>query len=812
MRKALFYVVIPAAIFMIPVQSFAQAGSKLSGTITDSSTKPLPFATVRLFKPANKQAVLQTTLSKEDGSFQMTVKDTGSYLLMLTHSGYVEKQQLISIKQGENIQLPAATLSKAPATLSEVVVRAQRPLVEQADDRVIFNVEDDPASKTETAIDLLRKAPFVTVDGEDNVKINGKSNFRVLLNGRETSMFARNIKEALRSFPGALISKIEVITSPSAKYDGEGIGGLINIVTKKKVVGYNGTLSSFSRTSDKLTDLSLNANAKLGKTGISILYDFGATAPVPQDNINTTIPTIPSAFSKRTLQGEQRNSSNWSFGNAEFSWEIDTLNALSIYANTDSRSGRTRSNQTITTDFITAPSVTGIYNLDNKTNNPGYSVGTDYIKKFKRNKEREFSLKLFGEFGRSNARISSLQDNPGTDRYLRNNSNAVNNQYTIQADHSMPVKKAGKLETGVKAILRRASSDFESLIKYDPAAEYKAVPSNTDNFKYAQDVLSVYGMYSFKIKKSSFRLGARAEYTNVDGNFTGSNTQVKNHYTTFLPNVQLTRKLSDPASLVISYNKRLSRPYIDDLNPFVFNNDSLNISYGNPDLGPQTIHSLSAQLRYSKGATFSSINLEGSYSGNKILSYSFFDALTGVTENTSLNIGKEFQGSLSVNFNTKFTSKWSMFVNGALRYSTVTNTSNKAQSNSGFGGNLNFSTRYKLTSKFSMSTYIGLWKDPVTIQTTYPFSTWYNLAFNYKVFNEKLNISLRTVNFFEKTRDYRTIVKDLNFYSTNVNRQIRRGAVLSLTYNFGKLTENISKKKGVTNDDLLTKPAPTTGN
>ena len=109
-------------------------------------------------------------------------------------------------------------------------------------------------------------------------------------------------------------------------------------------------------------------------------------------------------------------------------------------------------------------------------------------------------------------------------------------------------------------------------------------------------------MYTFKIKKSSFRFGTRVEYTNVDGNFITSNTQVKNNYATLLPNIQFTNRLSEVTTLVLSYNKRLSRPYIWDLNPFVFNNDSLNISYGNPDLGPQTIHSVSAQMRYGKGS------------------------------------------------------------------------------------------------------------------------------------------------------------------------------------------------------------------
>ncbi|MBC7874516.1 MAG: TonB-dependent receptor [Ferruginibacter sp.] len=812
MRRLLFFLVFPAALFVLPFSGYSQTKATLSGTVTDSIGKPLPFVTIRVFKQNNLQLVLQTSLSKENGAFQFNKPDSGTYTLTFTHSGFEEKKQNVLVKRGGDMIIEQVALFKTPATLAEVVVKTQRPLVEQADDRIIFNVEDDPATKSETAIDILRKTPFVTVDGEDNIKVNGKSNFKVLLNNRETSMFARNIKEALRGFPGAVISKIEVITSPSAKYDGEGIGGLINIITKKKVVGYNGTISSFSRTSDKLDNVSLNANAKFGSIGASIFYNIGGNRPVPQQNITTTIPAIPNVFSKRTLEGERRNSGGWNFGNAEMSWEVDTLNTLSVYTNIDSWTSRTVSAQTITTDFVGDPSVTSFYDLDNKSNNPGINVGSDYIKKFRKNKEREFSLRFYGEFGKSESHVNSTQDNPVTDRFLVNNSNAVNNQYTIQADHSIPIKKAGKFEGGVKAILRRASSDFESLVKYNPLASYKLNPSNTDNFKYSQDVISVYSMYTMKIKKSTFRMGARIENTSVDGNFITSNTIVKNNYLTLLPNVQFTNRLSEVTTMVVSYNKRLSRPYIWDLNPFVFNNDSLNISFGNPQLGPQTIHSVSTQLRYGKGSTFAGINIEGSYSGNKILEYASFDPQTGITKTTSLNIGKEFQSSVNLNLNTKITPKWSLFMNGSLRYITVTNNENKTQSNSGFGSNFNMSTSYRFSPKFAISSFLGLWKDPVTIQTTYPFTTWYNFAVNYKILKNKLNISVRTVNYLEKRRSFLTIVKDPNFYNTSVNTQIRRGAVLSLTWSFGKLTENVSKKKGVSNDDLLTKPQAPSGN
>jgi hypothetical protein len=146
-------------------------------------------------------------------------------------------------------------------------------------------------------------------------------------------------------------------------------------------------------------------------------------------------------------------------------------------------------------------------------------------------------------------------------------------------------------------------------------------------------------------------------------------------------------------------------------------------------------------------------------------------------------------------------------VNGSLRYSTVKNNSDVSQSNSGFGCNFNLNTNYRFTDKLSVSSYLGLWQEPRTIQTTYPFNTWHNVAFNYKLFKNKINISLRAVNYTEKTHDFNTITKDRNFYNTNMTRQIRRGGVLALTWNFGKLSENVSKKKGVNNDDILSKPA-----
>ncbi len=274
---------------------------KISGSIKDSLQKPLAYVTVGLYKTGLLDQALKSTYTNESGKYQFNNVDTGNYTLIYTHTGFGEQQQSVVLSD-RDIALNDINLSRSQNTLTGVTVVAKKPLIEQLDDKIIFNVENDPATKTETAIDILRKTPFVSVDGDDNVTVNGQSNFKVLLNGRETAMFAQNVKEALKGFPGALITRIEVITSPSAKYDGEGVGGVINIVTKKKVAGYNGSLNTYY-SSTKWFNINGNFSAKFGKLGVTVFYGAGGTPGQRGTSMTQTIPNVPSIFSQRTLIG-----------------------------------------------------------------------------------------------------------------------------------------------------------------------------------------------------------------------------------------------------------------------------------------------------------------------------------------------------------------------------------------------------------------------------------------------------------------------------------------------------------------------------
>jgi hypothetical protein len=204
-----------------------------------------------------------------------------------------------------------------------------------------------------------------------------------------------------------------------------------------------------------------------------------------------------------------------------------------------------------------------------------------------------------------------------------------------------------------------------------------------------------------------------------------------------------------------------------------------------------------------KGRTFAGITFTGSYSDNMIVQYSTFDAAKGITYTPSDNVGKDFSLSAQGNFNTKINNNWSVFLNGNVRYNRIENRLMKGQVNSGISGNANLNTSYAIGKFFTMSGYAGFFRAPVTIQTSYPLNIWYGIHAGYKLFNEKITASAGISNFFEKERDWQLRTIDPAFEYVSTTTSPFRALSFSITWNFGKLSESVSKKKGVSNDDLI---------
>jgi hypothetical protein len=768
----------------------------VSGMLVDSaSSKPVADATVNFMDPGKK--ISRTVVSNKSGSFQASLL-TGGYKVTITHGSFRKKNKHLAV-QGQPVDMGSIQLIPMVKSLSEVTVTAARPLVEQQGDRLIYNVEEDPAAKSESASDILRKTPYVNVDGDGAIQVNGQSNFKVLLDGRETALFSQNVKEALKAFPGASIARIEVITSPSSKYDAEGVGGIINIITKRKVTGYNGSVNSNINTIGNKS-AGFNINLKKGRVGITGMYSFMSNPSLHSRQLGVTTPFNPVAFERREVGGERETDLFFQHGNLELSYDLDSTNTLVFYGNMGRPRNEAVNDYSIYTLFANGNSDLSPYLLETRMVMPTHGFGSDFIRKYKGKPQKELTLRFQALYNKNRSFANSQQAIGSTDRFILNNSEAFNREYTVQADLIEPLNKTTRLETGVKTIFRKAHSDFESQVKFNSSEPYSLDPSNTNKFFYDQHVYGGYASLNKVMKQITARIGIRVEHTWVHGEFTSTKTDVSQQYTNFIPNLLLSKVISKSMNSNLAYTMRLGRPSISSLNPFVNNSDSLYKTFGNPDLGPQYIHSVNWQFRIFKGNKFISFQTGYNFANNLIIQNPTFDPATGITSVTGANAGQIREFSLGFVSNLPIGKKWNIAVNATGRLAKLRNRLQTPWNNS-TAGNVNGNFTYKATPVFTITSNGGYFMPLRMPNSTFPDNYFYGLNLIYKLFKQKLTVTASAMNFLEDERTMRFLTENESFIIENRNTVPFRNFGLALNYSFGRLKENVSKKKGINNDD-----------
>ena len=780
--------------------------AQVEGRVMDTSKQGVENANVLLLN-LRDSLLVKLGITNATGYFFIRGIQPGTYLLAFSKVGYAKQYLPLTVGESKLVIPPVILLNEEKELLS-VTVTSRRALVEQIGDKIIYNVESDPMAFAETAVDLLRKTPMVTVDGQGNIQLNEQNSFKVFLNGRETSMFAHNINEALKGFPGGLIKKIEIISNPSAKYDGEGVGGIINIVTKKKVAGYNGTLSAAAATADGSSTINRLLNIKYKKFGISSYLLTSGYKDQKSRSFEAIESKTPVAYFKRISNGNTLSNNESKSGNLELSYEADSFHTVNAYVLLGSKDDKM--DGTMQFDLVSSSRTdTGksVYTSITDNHYSFINAGLDYIQKFTTNPEKEFSIRINGDFGSDNTSLTSVQNGSSVNRFIVNESKSRSNEYTVQTDFIQPLSKGSKLELGAKAIIRKAISDYQSLFKYNVSVGFKVNLPNTDYFSYQQDVYSLYASTRFKMGKFVLRTGLRLEQTVLNSDFLSSAVKVAQSYTSLLPNIQVTTKGKRGQTLAFSYTVRLARPYIWNLNPFVNNTDSLNISKGNPFLQPQTFHSLSLQYRFSSGKTFFSIGLSHNFSNDRIIQLSTFNNSSGVISTSPVNIEKNNQTVFSISINTKPNRRWEINTDGWLAYDIIQQTkATGSLKNNGFSGNGLLNSHYLITKKLSASVTTGFTLAAPTLQINYPVYFYYGMGMNYKFMQDKFALSLSARNIFNREDTMPTNVFEDNTYQRSTATSYPDRIIkCSLTWSFGKLSENVSKKRGITNDDLLGK-------
>ena len=738
MKKLVFAI---AVICLMAVQSMAQT-TKVTGVLTDqTSGESEPFATVRVFKAGKTDKPVAMFLTNENGQFSQEVKGKGEFDIVFSSVGKEDLKQSITLGGEPSLDLGTLSIKENATMLKGVEIVAQKPLVKMEVDKMSYNVEDDEDSKSNTVLDMLRKVPMVTVDGQDNITVNGSSSFKVYVDGMPNVMFSSNPSMVFKSMPATAVKSIEVMTNPGAKYDAEGAAGVLNIVMNKtnlqaaeSLNGYNGTLRASA--GNKQMGASAFINGQQGKLSYSANVMTSYNKP---GNTTTEMEQLQDNGSSQILFSENDVKTPFTMGSLTLGYQIDSVSVLNLTAQVNSMN--MKSNGTTNTtmggngygDGFSYGSTT-----DMKNARTSFNGSLDYQRFF--NKEHTQSLALTYQLSYSPA-TTEITNNFGTisdyidltDRYSENKDKTTS--HIFQLDYTMPIGTGQTLSLGGKYQLHDASSDS----KYYLTGVYD--PSSSSEYEYKNSILAGYGEYAGNFNKFGLKAGLRYEYTWQDVEYhLGKGDDFKKEYGSLVPTASLQYTLSQGSNLGLTYNMRISRPGISYLNPYMDKTNPIALTYGNPDLDVEKAHNISLVYNMFTPKLMVNLNLHHNFTDNAISQYSFYDD-NNLLNTTYGNVVKSHQTGLNGYVNYLLTKNTRLFLNGSVNYLDLRSDA-LDQKNSGWTANAMLGLQQTLPWDLKLSAFA------ITSTKSYTLQGWssgFNLltaSLSKSLFNDKLNLSV----------------------------------------------------------------------
>ena len=683
-----------------------------------------------------------------------------------------------------------------------------------------------PDSKSNSVLEMLRKVPLVTVDGEDNIKVNGSSSFKVYVNGKPNNMMSNNPTEVLKSMPANSIKHIEVITNPGPKYDAEGVGGILNIVTVGSgLEGYTATFSG--NVSNMGAGGGLFGTVKSGKLTVSARYNYNYNdRPRSYSGGNRrTVGDITEGSSDLDYDGSSKGHGNFQSGSMEASYEIDTLRLVSM---SFGLWGGGNNSTSINNTLATAPGTSNElyrYVSDGRSKSSWYSIdgGVDYQRMF-HVKDRMFTLSYkINTSPQTSDSYSTYNDmHAATDwedflkrLYDLNNDGSQNTtEHTFQADYTTPIGKIHTLEAGAKYILRDNSSEDDRYERQiGTTGDYVLDEEHSSHYKHQNDILAAYMGYGLRVKKISGRLGVRYEHTKQEVKYLlGKGDNFNKNFDDVVPSASIGYKLTDMSNLRFGYNMRIYRPGIWYLNPYLNDSNPTNISQGNSHLDSEKSHSFN--LSYSNFTQKFNINLSARYSftNNSIeqvteqvkdTEIAGLQNPTGkeVLYSTYQNIGKSRNASLSGYVNWNATSNTRIYANlyGNYTYMEGANgLKNDGWNLFAYGG-----AQQSLPHDWRISLNVYGQTPWIMLQGKGSSFFDYGLSVNKSFLNKRLTLSAFASNFFKKYTSPTSSIEGVGFTQDSWNRYTRQRFGVSVSYRIGELKASVKKAaRTISNDDV----------
>ena len=696
---------------------------------------------------------------------------------------------------------PADTLKGQ--TLDEVVVAQRRKLIKNDIDKLTYDVQHDKTAQTKTTLEILKKIPLVTVDGQENIRVQGSTSFKVYRNGHpDPSLSGQNLKDILKAIPASTIKRIEVITDPGAKYDAEGTTAILNIVmmSSSKLQGVSGNVNSEVDTYGSVR-LGTYLTTKVGKLTTTVNYNYRNQSRKQAENNREEVYNYVKTGEQKREYGTNSTAATIHFGNISASYEIDSLNLLTastnffgykVDANTQSTNERWDKNSLL------------IYKFDNNMTTPGYSVldiggRLDYQHKTHLDGE-VLTLSYMLAATRQHTIFRQMYNNmvnfPVSYTSYDQNTRERFTEHTFQIDYVRPFGKYHKIESGTKYILRYNNST--SLMDYQGTT-----PDMESNFKHNAQVAAAYLSYIFTAGKWAARAGLRYEFTRMKASYPdGSNADYHANLNDWVPSASLQYKISDGQTLKVSYNTSINRPGIDYLNPAVISTPTA-VSFGNANLGSSRNQALHLEYMLVTSKLTLQLSPYYSYTNNGIANIIYEQNRKDVSTYQNVLKSKVF-GISSYTEWTPFTGT-SFTLNADIRYARITLPTPYIK-NSGCGGGIYFNWEQKIPWELTLTTSIGgeygnRVYDPYAIEGRWFY---YYFTLTRRFFKDKLTVSLSAESPFIKERSttYRIVRGDYTGYERSV--MYPRYFYIGFSWSFGKLKASVkTAARSIENDDLV---------
>ncbi len=776
--------------------------------VNDSEGEGVPFATIFIYNSNDTATVIDSNVSDAFGKVVMNLKNPGKYLMKINFIGMTEAKRDFEVtSSAPTAQLGTIVLETESTMLSEVTVTAQRQLVKTEIDRLSYDVQADADSRTSNVLDMLKKVPMVTVDGQDEIRVKGTTSFKVYRNGHpDPALASMNMKEILKVIPASMIKKIEVITDPGAKYDAEGTSAILNIVMADGDAGtMNGVTGTMGMGVDQTGSLDGNANitAQMGKVVTSLNYGYRHQNSHSGHYMVESEHTYANSGNTLYNDNDSRANVNVHYGELSASWEPDTTNLVSMsfggfyydyngngvnHNRMTDRDGNilyryTTNGHTPKTEYY---DLHGRLDYQHKTHHPGEMLTLSY---------------MLSTTHSGNKTISTLSDMLNCPfPYTGQSSNTKENfvEHTFQFDWTRPFAQYHKFEAGVKYINR--------LNKSDAAFEFTGAPymNNTTLFNHRTHVAAAYVSHTFSRGNWTTREGLRYEYSRLNAEFPdGKQANYHRNLNDLVPDLSIEYKFDWAHSLKLNYSTSIQRPAISYLNPAIEEGPTSR-SFGNPNLSSSRQHSIAlTYMQLGAKLTFS-VSPSISFSTNQItgVQYTEGDIFVSTYENTLKTRSIGLNGFMQWTIGPKTSFVFNGNVSHNRYKSDELNLENKRW-NSFFYAQVT----QQLPWKLRLTASAGEWSGGINGLYGYSSGNWfYNLGLQRSFLKEdRLTVRLNARNFlggkYSSVKSY-TTQGDYTGWDKSCFQM--RGFNISISYRFGSLKARVKHTdKTIENTDVV---------